>query len=127
MEDMDKVSMPAPSTASEGISYQEFSAMFETDGQGFNYMHMVSKLEDYDRVRHHGMKCGATGYNIVGPRYHCTNGNFSLCATSYAEMMVPSTGKQLEQYIFNEIALEDQTTKLKKLACYSPASTVTLE
>lgn len=161
-----------PSGSDDGISHQEFSAMFEDDSIGFNYLHTLQKMEDHDRVRHHGIKCaasgacpyirphsrpcdhvrsipgcacyasgwtrcsailsegfiaGCTGYNIVGPRYHCTNGNFNLCASSYAEMKLPANGTKLEQYIFEEVAMEKAGTKLTKLACYSPASNVQME
>lgn len=116
----------ATADAADGISFQEFSAMFETDG-GFDYMPTLQKVEDYERVRHHGIKCAATGYNIVGPRFQCTNGKFSLCASSYAEQQVPGGGKTLEQYIFKEVCQEEMPTKLSKLACYSPRATVTLE
>lgn len=108
------------------ISRQEFAAMFESD-DGFNYLPTFQRIEEFERVRHHGLKCAATGYNIVGPRFQCTNGNFSLCASSYAEQMVPDRGKNLEQYIFKEVCKEEMPTKLSKLACYSPRATVTMD
>jgi len=109
----------------DGISHQEFSAMFEDDTIGFNYLSAMVKMEETDRFRHHGMKCAVMGYNIVGPRYHCTNGNFSLCAASYAEMKLPPGN--LEQYIFEEITLENPASKLANMACYSPHSNITLD
>mmetsp|Transcript_22546 Transcript_22546/g.31383 ORF Transcript_22546/g.31383 Transcript_22546/m.31383 type:complete len:815 (-) Transcript_22546:204-2648(-) len=112
----------------DGISHQEFAAMFEDEQIGFHFLSTLEKLEKHDRVRHHGITCAANGYTIVGPRYFCTNGNFSLCAASYAEKMLPSdpSSKSQEQYIFREVTLESNGTKFKKLACYSPASDVKL-
>mmetsp|Transcript_24516 Transcript_24516/g.46494 ORF Transcript_24516/g.46494 Transcript_24516/m.46494 type:complete len:802 (+) Transcript_24516:149-2554(+) len=124
-ESMDSIP-PVQASGDEGISHQEFSAMFEDNQIGFNYLQTLETLENYDRVRHHGMKCNVSGYNIVGPRFYCTNGNFNLCATTYAEMQVPLKGQKLEQYIFEEYALEKQSTKLGRMACYSPRNQAVL-
>ncbi|KAK3252396.1 hypothetical protein CYMTET_38302 [Cymbomonas tetramitiformis] len=109
-----------------GITFQEFSSMIEDESIGFPYLSSLQKIESFDRFRHHGMICAATGYHIVGPRYHCVNGNFDLCASSYAAHLVPTTSK-FEEYIFKEYLSESSTKKLSKFACYSPHSELVME
>eukprot|EP00959_Pyramimonas_sp_CCMP1952_P209883 4391369-Pyramimonas_sp.AAC.1 len=67
------------------VTQMEFNMLL---GQAFPYMPTLAKLERYDRVRHNGRKCSVTLYPIVGPRFHCHAGNFSLSASSYALQMV---------------------------------------
>mmetsp|Transcript_10083 Transcript_10083/g.11784 ORF Transcript_10083/g.11784 Transcript_10083/m.11784 type:complete len:797 (-) Transcript_10083:746-3136(-) len=117
------VSSSAPdSSAADAITFQEFSTMFEEDSIGFPYLTALLKFEETDRIRHHGITCGASGYQIVGPRYRCVNGKFDLCAASYAAKQTPKSN--LQEFIFKEYLTEPPVTKLSKFACYSPASTV---
>eukprot|EP00899_Mesostigma_viride_P004198 jgi/Mesvir1/1377/Mv21649-RA.1 len=95
------------------VSFKEFSAYFDGP-QGFTLLVPLRKLEDGDRIRHHGLKCSVCMYSIIGPRYHCVNANFDLCIHCYCEGKVPPVARR-DEYVFKE-RLEDGyvNAKLRK-------------